>query len=83
MASPSCSTAESANWNKLALAEERFLFQRSRVTWLRVGDCNSPLFHHAMCYRRSSIQIHYLLDKHNQRIESTTGIQSHCVDFLV
>ncbi|KAG2270408.1 hypothetical protein Bca52824_064963 [Brassica carinata] len=69
------------NWTKLAKAEEKFIYQRSRVTWAKFGDCNSSLFHRSMQARRSGNQIHYLIDDQNLRLENINDIKSHCVEY--
>lgn len=35
----------SNDWNRLALIEERFFWQKSRIQWLRNGDQNTSFFH--------------------------------------
>lgn len=69
-------------WAKLALAEEKFLCQKSRVTWLKCGDSNSAFFHRMMAARRAMNEIHYLLDQAGRKIENIDELQSHCVDFF-
>lgn len=49
-------------WHVLSSAEEKFLFQRSKVTWLQVGDHNTPYFHHITSTRLTINHIHYLED---------------------
>lgn len=68
-------------WLKLALAEERFLQQRSRVNWLANGDSNTAFFHRMVAARRATNQIHYLIDECDNRIESQEDIADHCVSF--
>lgn len=85
-ADPSVASAERerkahSSWSKLAIAEEKFLYQKSRVTWASLGDCNSSLFHRSVKERRAGNQIHYLLDDHNNRLEHIADIKSHCVDY--
>lgn len=69
-------------WADLALAEERFLCQRSRIQWLQCGDCNSAFFHRMMAERRSLNEIHYLIDQTGRKIENLDELQSHCVNFF-
>ena len=69
------------NWTKLAKVEEKFIYQRSRVTWAKFGDCNSSLFHRSMQARRSGNQIHYLINDQNLRLENINDIKSHCVEY--
>lgn len=57
-------------WLDLALAEEKFLFQKSRVKWVNSGDCNSAYFHRMVNSRRGLNHIHYLEDESGQRVES-------------
>lgn len=68
-------------WQELALAEERFLCQRSRISWLANGDSNSAFFHKMIAARRASNQIHYLLDNSGSKIENHEDLAAHCVDF--
>ena len=70
------------SWAELALAEERFLCQKSRVLWLKCGDSNTTFFHRMMTARRAINEIHYLLDQTGRRIENTDELQTHCVDFF-
>lgn len=77
-----CLEKEAHNaWAALALAEERFLCQKSIITWLKCGDSNSAFFHRMMLARRAINEIHYLLDQTGRRIENTDELLSHCVSF--
>lgn len=71
-----------SSWMKLALAEEKFLYQRSRVQWLQNGDSNTAFYFKVVAARRSSNQIHFLIGLDGRRIESKAEIESHCVDFF-
>ncbi|KAG7588439.1 Reverse transcriptase domain [Arabidopsis suecica] len=70
------------DWLTLAMAEEKFLFQRSRVKWVDSGDCNSSYFHRMVSTRRAINQIHYLDDDEGLRIQDKAAIQVHCVDYF-
>lgn len=48
-------------WITLAIAEENFLQQRSRVLWLNIGDLDTSFFHRMVATGRSANQIHYLI----------------------
>lgn len=67
---------------KLALAEEQFLMQISRVKWIEAGDCNSAYFHKMVASRRASNQIHYPIENSGHIIDSPQEVQSHCVNFF-
>lgn len=47
------------SWSELALGEERFMCQKSRVLWLKCGDSNTAFFHMMMNVRRAINEIHY------------------------
>lgn len=69
-------------WLELALAEESFLMQRSRVTSVIESDLNTSYFHRKVVGRKSRNQVHYLLDASGNRLEGKEAIQSHCIDFF-
>lgn len=69
-------------WHTLALAEERFLQQRSRVKWLESGDGNTAYFHKMVASRRSANQIHYLINTEGDRLSNMGEVKSHCVDYF-
>lgn len=69
-------------WHILRNAEESFLCQKSRVTWLAEGDCNSAYFHRLADSRKSLNTIHYLEDTFGNKIETQEGILNHCVDYF-
>lgn len=77
----SCEKEAHKKWVTLALAEERFLEQRSRVNWLENEDTNTPVFHIIVVSRRALNQIHYLIDVGGNRLSSILDIKSHCVSF--
>lgn len=86
LSSPSVTSAERErkahqNWVRLAKAEEKFIYPWSRVTWVKLGDCISSLFHRSMQTQRSGNQIHYLIYDQNNRLENINDIKSHCVDY--
>lgn len=57
-------------WSLLAEAEEAFFYQRSRVTWLEVGDHNTPSFHRMASSRQAINHIHFLEDSNGTPIHS-------------
>lgn len=69
-------------WLLLANAEETFMRQKSRVSWLKEGDMNSTYFHRAIVTRRTRNHIYILLDDNGQKIERKKDLQQHCVDYL-
>lgn len=68
-------------WLALAEAEEKFLFQRSRVNWVESGDCNTAFFHRMVSSRRATNQIHFLEDLSGQRIDNSLDVEAHCVEY--
>lgn len=71
-----------SKWQTLIHAEESFLYQRSRVTWIRKGDMNSPYFHRMAASRQVVNHIHYLVDCYGNMIDSQSNIENHCVNFF-
>lgn len=69
-------------WHILQKAEESFFMQRSSISWLAEGDCNSAYFHRMVATRKAQNHIHYLLDSSNQKIDSQNEIRSHSVDYF-
>ena len=69
-------------WAILSAAEEGFFLQKSRVTWLDVGDNNTPYFHRMASSRQAINHIHFLEDFSGNRIQSQSQIQDHCVEFF-
>ncbi|XP_010530574.2 PREDICTED: uncharacterized protein LOC104807150 isoform X3 [Tarenaya hassleriana] len=65
----------------LALAEEKFYKQRSRIKWLRLGDRNTAYFHKVTSTRNSQNQIHFLEDHQGNRLTSQTDIKDFAVSF--
>lgn len=81
--------AEAEAQRKLGIllnAEQVFLFQRSNISWLNVGDCGSHYFHKIMATRHSQNHIHLLIGLSSQRFETRGAIRAHCLahfaDFL-
>lgn len=68
-------------WQTLLLAEESFLCQRSRITWLREGDLNTSYFHRITAARQAMNHIHLLVDCSGIRIDTQLKIQEHCVNY--
>lgn len=54
-------------WQELAVAEESFLLQRSRVLWLGNGDAGTSYYHRMVATRRATNHIHYLTDEAGNR----------------
>lgn len=68
-------------WSDLAIAEERFLKQRSRVNWVRTGDTNFSFFHRIMAMQRAGNQIHYLKNSNGNKIEKLDELHTHFVSY--
>ena len=69
-------------WQVLATAEESFLHQRSRVTWLKVGDSSTLFYHRMMSLRKSANHIHFLLDDQDVKWENQEDINNICVEYF-
>lgn len=87
LATPTTANAEKEQvarerWQILATAEESFFYQRSRVTWLSLGDSNTAYYHRMVKSRRAANHIHYLLHSDGTRIDSQAGIVDHCVSYF-
>lgn len=76
-----CEKETHRKWVTLALAEEWFLQQRSRVKWLESGDMNTSLFHRMVVSRRAVNKIHYLIDLAGNRLSTLVDIKNHCVAY--
>lgn len=86
LASPSTASSERERaahrkWYSLAKAEESFLFQRSRVKWIDVGDSNSKYYYLSLRSRQAFNQIIFLTNEDEAIIDSREGIQEHVVQF--
>ncbi|KAH0853718.1 hypothetical protein HID58_092939, partial [Brassica napus] len=46
-------------WFTLAKAEESYLYQRSRVNWIDVGDSNSTYYHRSLRSRQAVNQLSF------------------------
>ena len=71
-----------STWEELSAAETAFFFQRSRITWLSLGDGNSRLFHRYAASRQALNHIHYLISDTGDRIESQEGMKQLCVNYF-
>ncbi|KAF3563375.1 hypothetical protein DY000_02015237 [Brassica cretica] len=65
-----------------AKAEELFLLQKTHITWIQGGDCNSAYYHRLISTRWSVNYIHYLLDDHKNRVEGQAEVQNICIDYF-
>nr|XP_043619797.1 uncharacterized protein LOC122591602 [Erigeron canadensis] len=60
-------------YNAAILAEERFLKQKSKVHWLRVGDSNTAYFHKAVKGRVARNRIDVVIDKFGIKHDGVAG----------
>lgn len=71
-----------SEWEELSYAETSFYFQRSRITWLALGDGSTRLFHRYAASRQARNHIHFLISDAWERIDFQPGIQKLCVDYF-
>lgn len=69
-------------WEILSKTEESFFCQKSRITWLDVGDKNTTFFHRMASVKQAINHIHFLIDDQGNRIETQKGIQDICIDYF-
>lgn len=84
LANPTVANAEqelecTRKWSDLSKAEESFYLQRSSISWMALGDSNTPYYHRLVSTRRSANHIHYLLDEAGEKIDMQAAIENHCV----
>ncbi|GJT54711.1 hypothetical protein Tco_0989765 [Tanacetum coccineum] len=73
------------SFNEAVLDEERFLKQKAKVEWLRVGDSNTAFFHKMVKSKINRSRIEAVLDANNVMHEGTDVIDSfvtHYSNFL-
>ena len=68
------------NFHDLALAEEGFLKQKSRIQWLKLGDQNSNFFHKAVKARTSRNSIKSITLVNGCRSEDSDTIRQKVVN---
>ncbi|GKC60581.1 protein LAZ1 [Tanacetum coccineum] len=72
-------------FNQAVIDEERFLMQKSKVKWLRVGDSNSAYFHQMVKARISRSRIDYVVGLDNISYEGKAvpkAFVEHYMGFL-
>lgn len=72
-------------FNEAILDEERFLKQKAKINWLKVGDSNSAYFHKVVKARKARNRIDSVVDGLGNRFDGSdvpTAFVSHYRDFL-
>ena len=67
------------NYHDLAIAEEGFLKQKSRVQWLKLGDQNSSFFHKAVKARNARSALKVITMANGCRTEDPAAIKQEAV----
>ena len=67
------------NYHDLAIAEEGFLKQKSRVQWLKLGDQNSSFFHKAVKARNARSALKVITIANGCRTEDPAAIKQEAV----
>ena len=67
------------NFHDLALTEEGFLKQKSRIKWLKLGDYNSNFFHKVVKARNSRNSIKSIMLENGCRSEDLDTIRQEVV----
>lgn len=62
--------------------EETLLHQKSRATWLSVGDRNSPFFSNMMKSRWNSNKIYSILNADGDMVNGQEAVESVAVDYF-
>ncbi|XP_071727247.1 uncharacterized protein [Rutidosis leptorrhynchoides] len=78
-------SAKLNEFNMTLLEEEKFLKQKAKVEWLRVGDSNSSYFHKVVKGRQNCSHINVVFDRNNCLMEGSDVHQvfsQHYEEFL-
>ena len=67
------------NFHDLAMAEEGFLKQKSRIQWLKLGDQNTSFFHKSVKARNSRNTITSITLETGDRIEDPNTIKQEVI----
>ena len=67
------------NYHDLAIVEEGFLKQKSRIQWLKLGDQNSSFFHKAVKARNASSALKVITMENGCRTEDPAAIKQEAV----
>lgn len=68
-------------WMEVLMQEEIMWMQRSRVDWLRFGDCNTKFFHTTTLVKRRCNKILMLKDSEGAWIEDAVRLKKKAVDY--
>ncbi|XP_059663913.1 uncharacterized protein LOC132309641 [Cornus florida] len=72
----------SAEHSRLLLAEEDVIRQKSRITWLKLGDSNTSYFHKSFLSRSNSKRILSLTSTTGEPITTPEGIKAEALAFF-
>lgn len=72
----------SERWERASQLEEKFLRQRSKIFWLKVGDQNSKAFYSAITARRARNAIREIISPDGATLTSQTAIKDEAVRFF-
>ncbi|XP_050207366.1 uncharacterized protein LOC126656792 [Mercurialis annua] len=73
--------AVSIHYKNCLNAEEKFLKQKSRISWLKLGDSNNKFFHNSVKVRRCRNRITKLVDANGNELKTQEEISDAMVDF--
>lgn len=70
-------------YNTILEQEEIFWKQKSRMSWLQFGDCNTRFFHMSTIVRRGRNRIRGLYDLHGKWCDSKAEIKQAMVHYFI
>lgn len=65
----------------LGSQEEKILQQRSKVTWLKLGDENNSYFHASVRDKQASVGINQLINEHGQVLKTQEELEGEILNF--
>ena len=74
--------AAAREWNHYAEVEEHFFKQKSRITWLKLGDHNTSFFHRAVQIRRAKNSLRMIQDANDVCLIDPEEIKLEAVNYF-
>lgn len=69
-------------WEKVSNLDEKFLRQKSKLHWLKVGDKNNRFFHNAVKERQAKNSIKEITDPNGVQLATQEDIKSEAIRFF-